>query len=295
MSEYYSIAPYSSELYHHGIKGQKWGVRRFQNKDGSLTSAGRKRLKTGTSSKKSKPSNDIGKALARTVLSRSERVGDIDPELVDVGIELAAYALTIAAYFGLVAHKINKTFETEIKRNKENSGKFSDLKRTKVKSKEYDMKVINPEYGKSKGTTTNCVLCSTAYELRRRGYDVQANYSDVGRRSKDMCRMFNLDEKSIPKAKTRTELAHKLQAYPDGSRGTIFVNAGPYASRHAMVWENERGKVVIRDCQTNTVYRNIFDSIIVENPPSRPYEIYRTDNATINEDAIMDAVMNRRR
>ena len=31
------------ELYHHGIKGQKWGVRRFQNKDGSLTNAGKKR------------------------------------------------------------------------------------------------------------------------------------------------------------------------------------------------------------------------------------------------------------
>lgn len=32
-----------NELYHHGIKGQKWGVRRFQNKDGSLTLAGKKR------------------------------------------------------------------------------------------------------------------------------------------------------------------------------------------------------------------------------------------------------------
>ena len=33
----------SDELYHHGIKGQKWGRRRYQNKDGSLTAEGRKR------------------------------------------------------------------------------------------------------------------------------------------------------------------------------------------------------------------------------------------------------------
>ena len=32
-----------NELYHHGIKGQKWGVRRFQNKDGTLTNLGKSR------------------------------------------------------------------------------------------------------------------------------------------------------------------------------------------------------------------------------------------------------------
>lgn len=34
---------YETELYHHGVKGMKWGVRRYQNKDGSLTSEGRRR------------------------------------------------------------------------------------------------------------------------------------------------------------------------------------------------------------------------------------------------------------
>ena len=33
----------TNELEHHGVKGQRWGVRRFQNKDGSLTAAGKKR------------------------------------------------------------------------------------------------------------------------------------------------------------------------------------------------------------------------------------------------------------
>ena len=31
------------ELYHHGVKGQRWGIRRYQNKDGTLTKAGQRR------------------------------------------------------------------------------------------------------------------------------------------------------------------------------------------------------------------------------------------------------------
>ena len=42
MSTYYiSRFLISDELYHHGIKGQKWGIRRYQNPDGTLTPLGR--------------------------------------------------------------------------------------------------------------------------------------------------------------------------------------------------------------------------------------------------------------
>lgn len=36
---------YNTELYHHGILGQKWGIRRYQNPDGTLTEEGKRRLR----------------------------------------------------------------------------------------------------------------------------------------------------------------------------------------------------------------------------------------------------------
>lgn len=44
MGTYYiGNMPISDELYHHGIQGQKWGVRRYQNPDGTLTNEGKER------------------------------------------------------------------------------------------------------------------------------------------------------------------------------------------------------------------------------------------------------------
>ena len=93
-------------LYHHGIKGMKWGIRRYQNEDGSLTAAGRKRLSkeskddwsedARTASKIRKKSlnqmtnSELRKLNERTQLERNYR--RLNPSSVSKGIAFAAAA-----------------------------------------------------------------------------------------------------------------------------------------------------------------------------------------------------------
>ncbi len=65
------------ELYHHGILGMKWGVRRWQNKDGSLTPAGKERYNDDWSddaksvaTTRSKSSKEMSNAELRRVIER---------------------------------------------------------------------------------------------------------------------------------------------------------------------------------------------------------------------------------
>ena len=60
-----------NELYHHGIKGMKWGIRRFQNEDGSLTAAGKKRYDDDqTGSDKRASSNSDSKTPRKGLIQK---------------------------------------------------------------------------------------------------------------------------------------------------------------------------------------------------------------------------------
>ena len=66
----------SNELYHHGIKGQKWGVRRFQTKAGSLTAAGKKRY-----AEYQKKESDYKAKLKK--ISKNKNLSDSERQLVE--------------------------------------------------------------------------------------------------------------------------------------------------------------------------------------------------------------------
>lgn len=68
MNNYGLNSSSNDRLYHYGIKGQKWGVRRFQNEDGTLTSAGSKRERAGLEGTPTPPA----KAVKSTKTSNSK-------------------------------------------------------------------------------------------------------------------------------------------------------------------------------------------------------------------------------
>lgn len=62
---------YTNYLYHHGIRNQKWGIRRFQNRDGSYTEIGKKRRRTSKLQKDSlanKSNDELRKEIERAKL-----------------------------------------------------------------------------------------------------------------------------------------------------------------------------------------------------------------------------------
>ena len=96
---------YESELYHHGIKGQKWGVRRFQDAaTGTLTEAGRERYRSKVQGKiaELQKKRGVDKVTATRTIDRRERVKNLAKTTAKVAaLSAGLYGTAVAAYGGM--------------------------------------------------------------------------------------------------------------------------------------------------------------------------------------------------
>ena len=80
MNTYYiGNFPVTDELYHYGILGQKWGIRRYQNPDGTLTAAGKERYGTDVTKLSKKEFNNQITASAHA--GRLKRVAELNDKV----------------------------------------------------------------------------------------------------------------------------------------------------------------------------------------------------------------------
>ena len=257
-------------LMHHGIKGQKWGV-----KHGPPYPLDEKEHKSVVSGKGQKTKDGLF----------------VEAYLIGLGVTAlaAAYKEARKTIGYRKDDKIKEKFDKLVE-SKDPNAKYDKKTGLKLKDKEMtekeDLKASNPlrsndQY--TKNTRYNCVYCSHAYELRRRGFDVMAKLSKdpvsceevfkVYPKAKpvifDPFETYELDEKGRPSGYTKTKNLNEAKARfakarreikkqfrnlasEEGSRGYLSIQ-WKQGGGHATTYFVKDGKVHIADPQSGKI------------------------------------------
>ena len=285
---------YSDEyLAHHGILGQKWGIRRFQRLDGTRTAAGKEHAKELA---KEEQTEGLTKESESKTESHQEtkKKGLTDEQKRAILIGVAVTAGIIGTYGG---YRIYQNYKNKDVKFHETEGGMKIQLKNKPFTEDEDMAAVNngrlwnPFKNLGGHFGNNCMLCSTTYELRRRGYDVKAGEERKGRSFFDLDDIFTTkdgkdvsDTIKIISEETSNGFLKAAKGYGPNTRGNLMYG-NPLFGYHSVVWENDsKGNTILRDCQANKKYTEkdiyaLFDSGVL-----KPIQLIRTDNLVIDEE-----------
>lgn len=285
-----SRTPPNSQLYHHGIKGQKWGVRNGPpyplNHTNSSKSSGANEKKT-TASSSGSPKSYVRSHMKQTV--RQCKTGASE-EAIEYAIATVS-AIGVMALSSVIASRIDHKKEErklEDRRANRKIKSFDTAPKLKKKMEPSEsMKHTNPDFP-SVGTTMNCTSCTTAMALREKGYDVKSIKMDTGTYSNMLFKKaFNSPEVKMKRRQTAESMLQELKSNGEGSYGNLRVTWA-IGGGHSIFWKVENGKTRIYDAQSGEEYTS-SDKMMKQFAASinRNNIVYnRLDNCTPTEYAL---------
>lgn len=196
------------------------------------------------------------------------------------------------------------------KKTTEPAKKYKPIPGLKLKTRHYtleeDVAAVNPKNGDQ-----NCMLCTTAFELRRRGHDVSAKISEEGFPTEDLFKWYkNVEVNQVHALRSWEDYFKNAEAATSvrgnvelekavskdfksqgvGARGNLMVRLSLY-SGHSVAYEVTKKGARIYDTQQNQMYTEKETKKILRRVLGAEYA--RTDVADFNEDVVSQLVENR--
>ena len=153
------------------------------------------------------------------------------------------------------------------------------------------VKKANPNYNSEyREYSENCQRCVTAYEARRRGYDVvaHATYEDdtmpMGGNWLDCYEGGREALKNVGGANNKRvakNIETEMLSYGNGARAIVRVRWQGLDSGHVFNVENQGGKIIYSDAQVGSFYKNAKEAL--EGSAVHETQLVRVDNLNFTE------------